>query len=136
MNNESKNGIVEIIGGNNFERLSREFDRETQLQDIPDEILALISSVDVTTRDYANDRNAVVSIAFITFAYKMADKVQHAKYGSNDILLLKVLAKNEVSRRKGKAISENELWDAPVYDLITGEVGEKIRETRFMTNPA
>jgi hypothetical protein len=104
MNNESKNGIVEIIGGNNFEWLSREFDRETQLQDIPDEILALISSVDVTTRDYANDRNAVVSIAFITFA--------------------------------GEAISENELWDAPVYDLITGEVGEKIRETRFMTNPA
>ena len=136
MNSESKNGIVEIIGSNNFDWLSREFDRETQLQDIPDEILALVSSVDITTRDYARNRNAVVSIAFITFAYKMADKVQHPKYGSNDILLLKVLTKNELSRRKGKALSKNRLWDAPLYELITGEVGEKIRETRFMTNPA
>jgi hypothetical protein len=66
----------------------------------------------------------------------MADKVQHAKYGSNDICLLKVLAKNEVSRRKGKKLSENKLWDAPLYELITGEVGEKIRASRFMTNPA
>ena len=136
MNNESKNEIVEVIGGDCFEWLSGEFHKETQLKDIPDEILALISSMDITIRDYAKDRNAIVSIALITFAYKMADKVQHAKYGSNDILLLKVLAKNEVSRRSGKGISENKLWDAPVYELITGEVGEKIRASRFMTNPA
>ena len=79
-----------------------------------------------------------MSIALITFAYKMADKdkVQHPKYGSNDILLLKVLAKNEVSRRKGEKLSENKLWDAPLCELITGEVGEKIRASRFMTNPA
>jgi hypothetical protein len=136
MNNEAKNEIVEIIGGDCFEWLSREFHMKTQLKDIPDEILALISSVDITIRDYAKDRNAIVSIALITFAYKMADKVQHPKYGSNDICLLKVLAKNEVSRRKGKKLSENKLWDAPLYELITGEVGEKIRASRLMTNPA
>ncbi|UCB50536.1 MAG: hypothetical protein JSW56_06620 [Deltaproteobacteria bacterium] len=136
MNSETKNEIVEIIGGDCFEWLSREFHMGTQLKDIPDEILALISSVDITIRDYAKDRNAIVSIALITFAYKMADKVQHPKYGSNDICLLKVLAKNEVSRRKGKKLSKNKLWDAPLYELITGEVGEKIRASRFMTNPA
>jgi hypothetical protein len=136
MGNESKNDIVEIIGANCFEWLSREFDKKTRLKDIPDEILALTSSVDITIRDYARDRNAIVSIALITFAYKLADKVQHAKYGSNDICLLKVLAKNEVSRRGGKTLSENKLWDAPLYELITGEVGEKIRASRFMTNPA
>jgi hypothetical protein len=135
MNNETKNEIVEIMGGECFGWLSREFHMETQLKDIPDEILALISSVDITIRDYAKDRNAIVSIALITFAYKMADKVQHPKYGSNDICLLKVLAKNEVSRRKGKKLSQNKLWDAPLYELITGEVGEKIRASRFMTNP-
>ncbi len=136
MNNESKNEIVEIIGANCFEWLSGEFDKKTRLKDIPDEILALTSSVDITIRDYARDRNAIVSIALITFAYKMADKVQHPKYGSNDICLLKVLAKSEVSRRGGKKLSENKLWDAPLYELITGEVGEKIRASRFMTNPA
>jgi hypothetical protein len=92
--------------------------------------------VDITIRDYARDRNAIVSIALITFAYKMAEKVQHPKYGSNDILLLKVLAENERSRREGRKLSENKLWDAPLYELITGEVGERIRATRFMTNPA
>jgi hypothetical protein len=135
MNDESKNEIVEIIGRDNFEWLSREFNGETRLKDIPDGILALISSVDITIRDYGKDRNAVVSIAFITFAYKMADKTQHPQYGSNDILLLKVLAKNEMIRRRGEKLSEDKLWDAPLYDLITGEVGEKIRATRFMTNP-
>ena len=136
MTHESNNEIVEIIGPDCFEWLSREFDRETRLKDIPDEILALISSVDITIRDYAKDRSAIVSIALITFAYKMANKVQHPKYGSNDILLLKILAKNEVSRREGEKISENELWNAPLHELITGEVGEKIRASRFMTNPA
>ncbi|MGD9032889.1 MAG: hypothetical protein PVJ69_02995 [Desulfobacteraceae bacterium] len=136
MKNEPKNAIVDVIGFDIFEWLSQEFHTETRLKDIPDEILALISSVDITIRDYAKDRNAIVSIALITFAYKMADKVQHPKYGSNDILLLKVLAKNELSRRKGEKLSENKLWDAPLWELITGEVGEKIRASRFMTNPA
>lgn len=134
MNNESKNEIVEIIGGDCFKWLSQEFDRETRLKDIPDEILNPISSVGITIRDYTRDRNAIVSIALITFAYKMAEKVQHPKYGPNDILLLKILAENERSRREGRKLSENKLWDAPLYELITGEVGERIRATRFMTN--
>lgn len=136
MNNESRNEIVQIIGENCFEWLSEEFDKKTRLKDVPDEILDLTSTVDITIRDYARDRNAIVSIALITFAYKLADKVQHPKYGSNDICLLKVLTKSEVSRREGKKRSENKLWDAPLYELITGEVGENIRASRFMTNPA
>ena len=135
MNHQSKGDIVEIIGGDHFEWLSREFDRETRLRDVSDEILECISAVDITVRDYGRDRNAIISIALITFAYKMAEKVQYPKHGSNDILLVKVLAKNELSRRRGKRLSKNKLWEAPLYDLITGEVGKRIRATRFMTNP-
>jgi hypothetical protein len=65
----------------------------------------------------------------------MAGKVQHPKYGSNDMLLLKVLAKNEKLKREGNALSPNRLWDAPLYELITEAVGERIRATKFMTNP-
>ncbi len=136
MNHESKNEILDIIGKDCFEWLARKFDKETCLKDVPDEILDLIHSVDITIRNYGRDRNAIISIALITFAYKMADKVQNPKYGSNDILLLKVLAKNERLRRMGKKLSENTLWEAPLHELITGEVGERIRATRFMTNPA
>ena len=135
MNQESGKGIVEIIGSDSFMWLSKEFKEETRLKDIPDEILECVSSVDITIRDYAGDRNAITSIALLTFAYKIAGKVQHPKYGSNDILLLKILAKNERSRRNGKKLSNNQLWDAPLFELITGEVGERIRATKFMTNP-
>jgi len=115
--------------------LSKEFNEETRLKDVPDEILECVSSVDITLRNYAGDRNAITSIALLTFAYKIGGKVQHPKYGSNDILLLKILAKNERSRRDGKKLSNNKLWDAPLFELITGEVGERIRATKFMTNP-
>ena len=135
MNQESSKGIVEIIGRDSFMWLSKEFDKETRLKDIPDDILECVGSVDITIRDYAGDRNAITSIAFLTFAYKIGGKVQHPKYGSNDILLLKILAKNERSRRDGKKLSNNQLWDAPLFELITGEVGERIRATKFMTNP-
>ena len=60
--------------------------------DILEEILDRVRSVDITLRDYTRDRNAITSIALITFAYKMAGKVQHPKYGSNDMLLVKVLS--------------------------------------------
>lgn len=135
MNQEPGKGIVEIIGRDSFMWLSKEFNEETRLKDIPDEILECVSSVDITLRDYAGDRNAITSIALITFAYKIGGKVQRPKYGSNDILLLKILTKNEISRRNGKKLSNNQLWDAPLFELITGEVGEKIRATKFMTNP-
>lgn len=135
MNHSPNNWIVDIIGEKYFEWLCKEFDRETRLKDLPDEMLDYTVSVDITIRDYARDRNAITSIALITFAYKMADKVQHPRYGSNDILLLKVLSENEKARRAGKVLSSNKLWDAPLFELITGEVGERIRETTFMTNP-
>lgn len=128
-------GIVEIIGRENFEWLSQAFDKKTTLKDVPETILERVGSVDITIRDYGGDRNAVTSIAMITFAYKMAGKVQEPKYGSNDMILLKVLAGKEISRRKGGVQLENKMWEAPLYRLITGEVGDRIRATKLMTNP-
>jgi hypothetical protein len=135
MNQKKSHGIVDIIGQDIFRWLTDEFSEETRLKDVPEPILDRVCSVDITIRDYAGDRNAITSIALITFAYKMADKIQNPKYGSNDMLLLKVLAKNERLRREGNPMSPHRLWDAPLYALITEEVGERIRATKFMTNP-
>ena len=135
MNHDHKNQVVEIIGRENFEWLSMEFNRDTGLKDVPAVILDRISSVDITKRDYSSNKNSITSIALLTFAYKMDDKIQHPKYGSNDMMLLKVLGKSEMRRRKGKRLSGNKLWDAPLHELITGEVGERIRAKKFMTNP-
>ncbi|MDY7035667.1 MAG: hypothetical protein SV375_05825 [Thermodesulfobacteriota bacterium] len=135
MNQDDKNKVVEIIGGENFQWLSKEFNRDTRLKDVPTVILNRISSVDITLRDFSGDKNSITSIALLTFAYKMDDKIQDPRYGSNDMMLLKVLAKDELRRREGKRLPENRLWDAPLYELITGEVGERIRMKKFMTNP-
>ena len=135
MSENTKNGIVETIGKDHFEWLVSKFNKETRLRDVPEAVLDRVRSVEITIRDYGADQNAITAIALITFAYKMAGKVQQAKYGSNDILLLKVLAKNEKVRREGKALSENSLWNAPLYELITDQVGDRIRATKFMTNP-
>jgi hypothetical protein len=135
MNQRESNGIVDFIGRDIFEWLSAEFNNETRLKDIPEEILERVRSVDITLRDYTLDRNAITSIALITFAYKIAGKAQHPKYGSNDMLLLKVLAKNEKMKREGGDLSRHQLWEAPLYELLTEEVGERIRATKFMTNP-
>ena len=102
---------------------------------LPDAVLDSIGSLDITIRNYAADRNAIIAIALLTFAYRMAGKVQRPEYGSNDILLLKALAENESLKRKGQGGSDNELWNSPLYELITGDVGERIRKTKFMTNP-
>ena len=98
MNQKDSHGIVNIIGMDIFKWLTSEFNKETRLKDVPELILDRVCAVDITIRDYTRDRNAITSIALITFAYKMTGKSQHPKYGSNDMLLLKVLAKNE--RRK------------------------------------
>jgi len=127
--------IVEIIGKDSFQWLSREFNKESTLKDVPDEILHRVVSVDITIRDYASDRNAITSIALITFAYKMANKAQEARFGAKDILLLKVLAKEEKSRREGKGSSPHRLWGASLFELITGEVGERIRTMRTLNSP-
>lgn len=135
MSQGKSHGIVQIIGKDIFEWLSSEFGKETRLKDVPEVILDRVGFVDITLRDYARDRNAITSIALITFAYKMAGKNQHPRYGSNDMLLLKVLAKNEKKRREGQHLSPHRSWDAPLYELITEDVGEQIRATKFMTNP-
>ena len=74
----------------------------------------------------------MTSIALLTFAYKMAGRAQEPKNGPRDILLLKVLGKNEKARRNGKEPSENALWKAPLFELITGEVGERIRNMNIL----
>jgi len=130
-----KNGIVEAIGRNSFEWLSREFDKRTTLKDIPDEILDRIAAVDMAIRDYISDKNAVTSIAVITFAYKMADRVQQARFGAKDILLLKVLARKEKSRREGKGGFNHAQLDLPLFELITGELGDRIRNMRTINSP-
>ena len=131
----SEDPIIRLIGKEPFQWLSQEFSRKTSLQDIPDETLARIESVDITTRNYSVDRKSVTCIALITFAYKMADRVQNAPFGVKDILLLKVLAKGEKLRRKEKKSSGHGLWDAPLFELLTGEVGDRIRATRTMNSP-
>lgn len=136
MSQDHQNGIVEMVGQKNFEWLATEFNKDTRLKDIPDEILNLICSVDITVRNYSAHPNAITTIALITFAYRIAGKIQEPRYGSNDILLLKVLSKNEQSRREGGSLPDNRMWQVPLYELITGEVGERIRATKFMTNPA
>ncbi len=135
MNQKESNGIVDIIGKDIFEWLSTEFNKKTRLKDVPEAILDRVCTVDITIRDYSKDRNAITSIALITFAYKTAGKSQHPQYGSNDMLLLKVLAKNERRKREGHSLSPHSLWDTPLYELITADVGERIRATKFMTNP-
>ena len=135
MSQKQSQGIVDIIGRDIFKWMTDEFDEATRLKDVPEAILDRVRSVDITIRDYAGDQNAITCIALITFAYKMADKVQNPKYGSNDILLLKVLAKHERLRRDGSRLSPHRLWDAPLYELIAEEVGERIRATKFITNP-
>lgn len=135
MNQKRSQGIVDIIGQDIFRWLTDEFNEETRLKDVPEAILDRICAMDITIRNYAGDQNAITSIALITFAYKMADKIQNPKYGSNDLLLLKVLAKNEKLKRDGNPLSPHRLWHAPLFKLITEEVGERIRATKFMTNP-
>jgi len=131
----TKNGIVEAIGKASFEWLQKKFDRKTTLKDLPDDMLARIASVDMATRDYISDKNAVLSIAVITFAYKMANKTQQPRFGAKDILLLKILAKREIKRRgKNSALYRGQM-DLPLFELITGELGDRIRRMRTFNSP-
>jgi hypothetical protein len=130
-----KNEIVEAIGKDSFEWLQKKFDKSTTLKDLPDEILDRIAAVDMAIRDYISDKNAVISIAVITFAYKMADMVQQPRFGPKDILLLKMLAKREKSRREGKTGLYHAQLDLPLFELITGELGDRIRSMRTINSP-
>ncbi|MFO7783606.1 MAG: hypothetical protein ACQET7_03200 [Thermodesulfobacteriota bacterium] len=135
MNNIANNPIVDLVGEEFFSWLSRTFSRETTLMDVPAGILERISRVDVTRRDYASDPNAVTAIALLTFAYGMAGKRQEARHGPNDLMLVKALSRGELARRSGEKTSGNPLWKTPLHELITGNVGERIRAARFITNP-
>ena len=135
MTQDQTHPVVALVGAENFAWLSGTFSRETTLSDVPEEILERVSGVDAVRRDFASDPAAVTAIALVTFAYAMADKPQEARHGSNDLLLVKVLARGEMARRRGERTLDNPLWGAPLYELITGDVGDRIRATRFMTNP-
>lgn len=131
----SSEWIVDVIGLSNFEWLSKSFNRKTVLRDVPEDILDRVAEVDITLRDYGSDINGITSIALITFAYRMAGKAQHARTGPKDILLVKVLAAGEKRRREGEFQPLNRLWNAPLFELITGEVGERIRAMRTLNSP-
>jgi hypothetical protein len=128
--------VLALIGQDTLQWLATAFGRDTRLKDLPIAILERASSVDITLRDYSRDRNAVTAIALITFAYGLGGKRQEPRYGSNDLLLLKVLAAKEKRRRTGNEPFSHPSLDLPLFELITGEVGEAIRATTFITNPA
>jgi hypothetical protein len=132
----AENSIIQAVGEESFSWLAKSFNKETTLEDLPGKILDRVSSVDMTIRDYTKDRNAITAIALITFAYTMANKDQKAFFGTKDMLLLKILAKNEKLKREGKARLQNRLWNAPLFELITGKVGERIRAMRTMDSPS
>jgi hypothetical protein len=127
--------VVAMIGRENLQWLATKFSRETRLKDLPEEILDRASSVNITLRDYSRDRDAVTSIALITFAYQLGGKRQELRYGSSDLLLLKVLANKEKRRRAENKPYDHPGWNLPLFELVTGEVGEAIRATKLITNP-
>lgn len=135
MNKRTNDPIVDLVGEESFSWLSRNFSRKTTLEDVPAEVLESVSKVDIARRDYGADSNAVTAIALLTFAYAMAGKSQEARHGSNDLMLVKALSRGELDRRCGRRSAENPFWKKPLFELITGDVGDRIRAARFMTNP-
>jgi hypothetical protein len=132
------NEIVTLIGPDDFRWLAEGFGKNTVIRDIPQSILDRVAAVDVTLRDYSSDSNGLTAIALITFAYRMAGKYQAPHLGGKDILMVKVLAANELSRRSGNesALTLSNLWEMPFYELITGEVGERIRAMPTINSPS
>jgi hypothetical protein len=131
------NEIVALIGPEDFRWLAEAFDKNTVIKDVPQTILDRVAAVDVTLRDYSKDPNGLTAIALITFAYRMADKSQAPHLGGKDILMVKVLAANELRRRGGdeSGLTLSNLWDRPFYELVTGEVGERIRSMPTINSP-
>jgi hypothetical protein len=132
------NEIVALIGPEDFRWLAEEFGKNTVIKEIPQTILDRVAAADVTLRDYSKDLNGLTAIAPITFAYRMAGKPQAPHLGGKDILMVKVLAANELRRRDGaeSALTLNKIWDRPFYELVTGEVGERIRAMPTINSPS
>ena len=122
------NEIVSLIGAEDFRWLAETFGKDTVIKDIPRTILDRVAAVDVTFRDYSRDPNGLTAIALITFAYRMAGKSQAPHLGGKDILMVKVLAANELRRRDGdeSGLSSSPQWERPFFELVTGEVGERV----------
>ncbi len=124
--------IVSEIGPRAFEWMTTSFDTTATLADLPDELLERLASVDITIRDYQSDANSIAAIAMLTFAYRMAGRPQVPQDGPRDIALLKVLCKEELRRRITGADLSSPMWRLPLYELMAGEVGEKIRKARIL----
>lgn len=126
--------LVTAVGRENFLWLAKTFDRETRMGDLPDSILGRLCGVDLRLRDYANDPNSLTAITLITFAYQMAGRSQEPRYGPKDMLLVKALAQLEQRRRRSGAPPSGPSGSMPLYLLVTGEVGERIRRTKTMNS--
>ena len=128
-----KQGSIEdFIGRDLFLWISREFEADTGLREIPGEIIDRISFLDITARDYHRDLNAVTAIALITFAYKRAGRHQDVRVGPKDLLLMKVLAKLERSRRRSGEQTCLSHIDRSLCEIVTGEIGDRIRSMGTM----
>jgi len=132
------NDIVSLIGPEDFRWLAEDLGKKTVIRDIPQTILDRVAAVDVTLRDYSGDPNGLTAIALITFAYRMAGKSQAPHLGGKDILMVKVLAANELRRRNGdeSGLTLSHLWERPFFELVTGEVGERIRAMPTINSPS
>jgi hypothetical protein len=119
--------IISAIGKEAFDWLAGRFTKETTIMDMPEGLLERLASVDLTIRDYPSDPASITAIAVLTFAYKMAGKAQNPQDGPSDIALLKVLCKAELARRKGLEDLKNPYWRRPLFVILGGEVGDRIR---------
>lgn len=127
--------VVDVIGQDHFRWLATQFDRRTRLEDAPEDMVRRLAAIPVGIRDYGRDPNAVTGIALLAFTYRMAGGVPEARFGTKELLLLKVLAKHELLRRAGTARSDHALWSCPLFELITGKVGEHVRAMRLIDSP-
>lgn len=128
--------VVRLVGEETFSWLCGTFDRGTTFREVPGDILDRLAVLDPASREYRQDRNAVTAIAMITFCYRMAGREQPVREAGKDLLLLKVLAQKETAVREGAASPHRMMTRIPVCELITGEVGERIRKAPCMNSPA
>ena len=128
--------VVRLIGEETFSWLCGTFDRRTTFCQLPGDLLDRLASLDPALRDYSQDRDAVTAIAMITFCYRMAGRRQPVRDAGKDLLLLKILALKEAAVREGAASPHRMMTRIPVCELITGEVGERIRKAPCMNSPA
>ena len=130
--NSSPGSVEDLIGRDLFLWISRVFNAQTTLNEIPDEIINRISSIDIASRAYQNDPKSLTAIAVITFAYKRAGRYQDMSVGPKDMLFMKVLAKKEKSRRKNAGPLSGHPFELPLCEIFAGEIGDRIRSVATM----